>query len=232
MGKGRIRFEDKLGLFQENKTYYLLLLMTLVALIGIYPFVSTKGIGRLSLTLFLIVTMLTGALVLSNNRINQIISVFSGSLMVISGTLHDSFHPSVLLSTLSYLAGAIFFLHVSCVLIYDIFSYRKKVVVGLLYGAISVYLLIGISFAFSYSLVELVHPNSFRGTYGETGFTSTFSTMLYFSFITLTTLGYGDISPLSRQAIVLSYLEAIGGQMYLTILVPRLVGMYISRDNG
>ena len=231
MRKGRIRFEDRLGLFQENKTYYLLLLIALVSLIGIYPLMTTNGITRLPLTLFLITTMLTGALVLSNNRLNQVVSLFSGSLMLIAGTINDYLHPAESLVALSYLAGAIFFLHVSLVLIYDIFSYRKKVAAGLLYGAISVYLLIGISFAFSFSLIELIHPNSFRGAFEEAGFTSTFSSMLYFSFITLTTLGYGDISPLTRQAIVLSYLEAICGQMYLTILVPRLVGMYISRDS-
>ncbi len=231
MRKGRIRFEDRLGLFQENKTYYLLLLITLVALVGIYPLITTRGAGGFSLTLFLIVTLLTGALVLSNNRVNQAVSIFSGSLMVIAGILNDYLHPSELLVALSYLSGAIFFLHVSWVLIHDIFSYHKKVAAGLLYGAISVYLLIGIGFAFSFSLIELIHPDSFRGVIKETGFGSTFTSMLYFSFITLTTLGYGDISPLTRQALVLSYLEAIGGQMYLTILVPRLVGMYISRDS-
>ena len=228
--KGRgIHFEDKLGLFQENKAYYLFLLIALVALIGISPLFTPTGVGRFFLTLVLIVTLLTGVLVISRHRINRIISLVSGLLMVISATIHDFFHPLGLFSLIAYVAGIVFFLHVSLVLIYDIFSYRRKVVVGLLYGAISVYLLIGISFAFGYSLVEIIHPESFKGIFKELGLTSLFSSMLYFSFITLTTLGYGDITPLTRQAIVLSYLEAIGGQMYLTILVPRLVGMYLAQ---
>jgi len=123
----------------------------------------------------------------------------------------------------------VFFIHVSFVLLYDIFSCREKVVVGLLYGAISVYLLIGISFAFGFTLIELLQPDSFKGLPGGENHASQFSSLLYFSFVTITTLEYGDISPLTRQIAVLCYLEAIAGQMYLTILVPRLVGMYLSR---
>ena len=52
--------------------------------------------------------------------------------------------------------------------------------------------------------------------------------MVYFSFVTLTTLGYGDIAPLSQTARTLAWAEALLGQLYLTILVARLVGMHIS----
>ncbi len=229
MRKREILFEDRLGLFQENKAYYLFLLIALLALIGVFPLFAPRGVGSLFLSLVLIITLLTGAIVLSKHRINRILSAAAGSLMVTTFIIDNFFYPSDLLDQITYAAGVIFFLHVSVVLLYDIFSYREKVVIGLLYGAISVYLLIGISFAFGFSLVEITYPGSFKGAFEETGLTSKFSSMMYFSFITLTTLGYGDISPLSRQAVVLSYLEAIGGQMYLTILVPRLVGMYLSR---
>jgi len=226
-----IPFEDRLGLFQENKQYYLLLLVTLLLLIGVFPLFSLEGFAHLLLSWLLILTLLTGVLVLSEHRINRITSAVSGSVMVIAALIHDYFLPYPVLQALSSAAGMVFFIHVSFVLLYDIFSYREKVVAGLLYGAISVYLLIGISFTFGFTLIELLQPDSFKGLPGGENRASQFSSLLYFSFVTITTLGYGDISPLTRQTAVLCYLEAIAGQMYLTILVPRLVGMYISRDS-
>ena len=54
--------------------------------------------------------------------------------------------------------------------------------------------------------------------------------LFYFSFVTLTTLGYGDVTPLSEPARVLSLLEAIVGQMFLVIMIARLVGIQISQS--
>lgn len=55
-----------------------------------------------------------------------------------------------------------------------------------------------------------------------------FSDIIYFSFVTITTLGYGDIIPVSRMAKNLALLEAVWGQTYLTVLVARLVGLHLS----
>jgi Na+/H+-dicarboxylate symporter len=55
------------------------------------------------------------------------------------------------------------------------------------------------------------------------------TTALYFSFVTLTTLGYGDITPVSTAARMLATIQAVIGQMYLTVLVARFVGMHISQ---
>ena len=71
-------------------------------------------------------------------------------------------------------------------------------------------------------------PGSFTGSEGwaETGF----SHLNYFSFVTLTTLGYGDINPVSGPASAFAMLEAIIGQLFLVILVARLVGLQISHS--
>ena len=55
--------------------------------------------------------------------------------------------------------------------------------------------------------------------------------MVYFSFVTLTTLGYGDVHPKSEAARILAMLEAVLGQLYLVILVARMVGMYTAQEN-
>jgi hypothetical protein len=100
-----------------------------------------------------------------------------------------------------------------------------------LVGAVCVFLLLGIIWAFAYSLLELVAPDSFRGfTAGHgTGFDTGW---LYFSFVTLTTLGYGDITPVTATARTLAYMQAVTGQFYVAVLVAGLVSAYISRRQG
>lgn len=96
-----------------------------------------------------------------------------------------------------------------------------------LVGAICVYLLLGVIWALFYSLIDLAVPASFEGI-GEGTSKGLNSDWLYFSFVTLTTLGYGDITPLSATARSLAYMEAIAGQFYVAILVAGLVSAYIS----
>ena len=74
-------------------------------------------------------------------------------------------------------------------------------------------------------MVDFLVPGSFR--YGQDR-TLTGPEMIYYSFITLTTLGYGDIVPVSPSARSLATLEALTGQLYLTVLVARLVGLHIT----
>lgn len=100
-------------------------------------------------------------------------------------------------------------------------------------GSISVYMLIGVIFSAGYSILLLLKPDSF--TIAETLEISDPSLgphrlMLYFSFTTLTTVGYGDISPVSDLARSLANVEAILGQAYLTVLVARLVGKHLAKS--
>jgi hypothetical protein len=98
-------------------------------------------------------------------------------------------------------------------------------------GAICAYLLIGAVWADIYSLVETAMPGSFSSigaestaSVGAKSARNLAASFFYFSFVTLSTLGYGDITPLTRPARNLSALEAIVGQLFLAVLVARLVG--------
>ena len=96
-----------------------------------------------------------------------------------------------------------------------------------LVGAICVFLLLGVIWALGYSFLELLAPASFSGIEPGTG-EGWESDWIYFSFVTLTTLGYGDITPVSATARSLVYMQAIAGQFYIAVLVAGLVGAYIS----
>ena len=89
-------------------------------------------------------------------------------------------------------------------------------------AAVNVYLFFGLIWRDLYSLVSLLIP----GAYNSELLTQT--DFLYYSFVTLSTLGYGDVLPVSGPAKALAYIEAIIGQLYLTILVARLVGLHIA----
>jgi voltage-gated potassium channel Kch len=99
---------------------------------------------------------------------------------------------------------------------------------GLIAGAASVYLLMAFTFSVWYRFALAVNPGAFAGAVDvESGLHV--NSMLYFSFVTLTTVGYGDITPVGGGVRMLAIFEALAGQLYLTLLVARLVGIHISQ---
>ncbi|MGH7149085.1 MAG: potassium channel family protein [Planctomycetota bacterium] len=90
-------------------------------------------------------------------------------------------------------------------------------------AALDAYLLGGLVFGVLYWVLEQTWPGSFGGTSG-TGLD--LGSAIYFSFVTIATLGYGDLVPASEAARGLAILEAAGGQMYLAVLVARLVSLH------
>jgi len=106
---------------------------------------------------------------------------------------------------------------------------RGPITIQRIEGAIAVYLLLGFTWAHAYELVELWHPGAFAGAVGGTGSLP----LTYYSFVTLTTMGYGDIMPVHPLARALAVLEALTGQLYLTIMLARLVSLELqSRRDG
>jgi|SRR5271167_842961 len=93
-----------------------------------------------------------------------------------------------------------------------------------LQGAIAVYLLFGAGWAHAYHLTAMLHPGSFNAPPGDM---SSPLDWTYFSFVTLSTVGYGDITPALPIARVLAMGEALTGQLYLAVLIARLVAMEV-----
>ena len=102
-----------------------------------------------------------------------------------------------------------------------------------IWGAVCGYLLLGIIWSFLYSAVETFFPGSFRmpdvqGAVSATAL-SRDGIFNYYSFITLTTLGYGDVTPTTVLARTLAWMEAVTGQVYLAVLVAGLVGLKVTQ---
>ena len=95
-------------------------------------------------------------------------------------------------------------------------------------GAVTLYLLFGVLWAIAYAVIEQVSRGSFVGL-SEPVVHGWSSDWLYFSFVTMTTLGYGDITPVSATARTLAYLQAVFGLFYIAILVAGLVSAYMTK---
>lgn len=216
---------------EQPRHVYLYLLLTQVAYIVFYPIIGDALRLAILLEIFLLAALMGGVLSSLANRRGLLVTSVLALLFLLTrwaGILLDI----VNLIPVSALFATAFFGYVTVVLIRHIFLESERVDADLIYGAISVYLLIGVTFGFAYVCLNALAPGSFSGIDAEFAKPQeVVRDFNYFSFVTLTTLGYGDITPQSHQAGVLAYLEAIVGQVYLTVLVARLVGMYIAQKS-
>jgi voltage-gated potassium channel len=105
---------------------------------------------------------------------------------------------------------------------------RQRPVGDRIIGAICVYVLIGLAWAKMYEALDGIAPGSFRFPADTAWATPGLLRYSYFSFVTLATLGYGDVSPVTVMAGTLAWLEAITGQLYVAITVARLVALSIA----
>ena len=106
-----------------------------------------------------------------------------------------------------------------------------KVDSNLLFGTMCVYLLMGLIWALLYRLIFHSVPGAFNGmsnVHGE----ATMDSFLYYSFVTLASLRYGDITPLAPMARTLAYMEVIAGQLYIAILLAGLVSIFLKDRNS
>jgi hypothetical protein len=155
--------------------------------------------------------------------------------------------PALALDVLHAVVGQEVLLGVShvfavCFLAYTIFDIlrflfaRERVTYNTICAAMCAYLLIGVLWANVYSLIEIIEPASFTFAPEEDGEETRMRFggrqsfyPVYFSFVTLSTLGYGDIVPAGSAARIFAAMEAITGQLYLAVLIAALVGRYISQ---
>jgi hypothetical protein len=124
----------------------------------------------------------------------------------------------------------VFVLLSGCIAVVLAYIFRsQRVTLDVILGAVTVYLLIALLFATIYNVALQLDPQSFRfPEWIKPGSVEVLRTeMLYFSLVTLATLGYGDILPTSPFTQMLAVLEAVIGQFFMAVLVAWLVGMFI-----
>jgi len=202
---------------------FTVLLISLLGLALLEPIVASLGLvgAKLLLNIFLTIILFSSVNAVSQNKPLLIITLCLG-IPAFGSRWIVHFLGSSLAVLLTIQATTVIFLFI---LAGTILSYALKhgAVTGeKISASVCVYFILGILWAFLYSLTFHLQPGSFQLE------SPRLSDFVYYSFITLSTLGYGDIIPLLPPARALSYVEAITGQLYLAVLVARLVGLHIA----
>ena len=108
---------------------------------------------------------------------------------------------------------------------------QKRVTTDLISGAICIYMLAGLVWADSYSLCEIFNQGSFSGIDLDQNMFKIKGALNYFSYVTMLTVGYGDILPVSLMARALVILQGLFGQMYLAVFIAGILGIFLSQKN-
>ena len=199
--------------------------------------VSSVAIGQNDLRKVLDGVAFTALLVLAIRIVGPRLRIVTVALVVPTLLAHWIQHLSD--SSIHRIVGlglaTVFLAFLTLVIMFAVFR-DESVTFDTIVGAVCAYLLIGVTWGAAYALLVVVSPDSLSVSpalahasgWGES--ISAFTPVLqYYSFTTLATLGYGDVSPLSPGARALSVMEGLTGQLYLAVLVARLVGIHTAR---
>lgn len=195
------------------------------------PFLEGGGFRLVLLNCLTSLIVLSGIIAVSEKRKTVIIGVSLGTPWFILSWIEILTAPLPLILSLISNSFLILFLIFTAFIILKFILESKEVSGDILYGAISTYFIIGGFWSMIYAVLETVQPGSFiiSSTHNLDGAVN-WSNFVYYSYTTLTTLGYGDVVPVTSLARSFAVLEAIMGVMYLAIIISRLVGLFIARS--
>jgi hypothetical protein len=211
--------------FRRFSTVQLLIALGLLFLS--FPFVEEVKGGDVIVSVLLSLVLISGVIAVANRGLTLVVALL---LMVpaIAGRWINHFRPDLVPPPVFLIAGLVLVAFVMVNLLSFVLR-APSVNTEVLCASISAYLMLGLIFTMAYWLVDQLTPggafsfNTKAGKQSMNGFNA-----FYFSFITLSTVGYGDITPLSRIARWLAALEAMTGLLYMTVLIARLVSLYSS----
>jgi hypothetical protein len=204
---------------------FVFLLISILLLFVVRPLLEGHiGIGLL-LEIFFSFILFSGIYAVSQKRYHFVIAlVIAIPSLVLLWSRHLLESPSLILAKDSLMI--LFYGYTMMIILSHIFR-EKEVTADLIMGAVCVYFFLGLMWGSVFSVLESMQPGSFQIGQGQTADITNF---VYYSFVTQTTLGYGDITPITSPARSLSLLEAVIGQLYLAVLIARLVGVHIAQS--
>lgn len=206
----------------KGRAFYVLVLI--ITLNMIYPITSSGNV--LSLLIFQVLyagLFAVGIMITSDNRRQVTWSVSLAGLWLFFAIFYALYPGNFWWSMITYFILGLFHASITWVLFRYIFT-ANAVTADVIYGAVAVYFLLSFFFVPIYGMLEIASPGSFIDN--GTGKPVQWQQLVYYSLITLSTAGYGDISPVSPWARMLAGLEATAGVMYVAILMARLVSLY------
>jgi hypothetical protein len=209
-----------LGLVFTQRCFYLFAVLLIFD--TVLPFVEPGPQGRFIVALFDCLVVVCAVAAVGRTVLSFIIVLllaFSALIFLWLRLEHDD--PSHLARALAFSAA----LDLVTIVYLLAYVFRPEVMTGdKLFGAAAAYLMLGSLWAALYALTDYFYPGSFAGIGDEQH--SELSDFLYFSYTVLTSTGFGDIVPKTRQARAICNLEQLAGGLYVAILIARLAGVY------
>jgi len=201
------------------------LLIALAVLLISAPFIEELEAGHLILALLFSLVLLAAVVAVADRKRTLVIAIVL-ALPAITARWINNFWPDVVHPAVFLVCALLLLAFVIGHLLHFIL-HAPVVTVEVLCASIATYLMLGLMWTVAYWLADQLTPggafsfNTNRGAQSMNGFTG-----FYFSFITLSTVGYGDITPVSRAARWLAAMEAMTGLLYVAVLIARLVSVY------
>jgi hypothetical protein len=200
---------------------YLHLLIALVVMLVAYPYAG--GGGALGIAAVLI--PIASVFALATQRRHLAIPGALG-IVTLAGIIQDVTRAEVLPLLAVGGSALLLFAYTTIFVLWRVLR-SERVTGDTLCGAIAVYLMIGLTWSLGYVLLEYLQPGSYQLAASATR-RATGKDLLYFSYVTLATLGYGDVVPVTDGARSLAVLEGLCGTIYMAILVARLIGLHLA----
>jgi len=201
------------------------LLVALVLLFFTAPFVEGFKNGDIVEGMLMTLVLVLSVLAVGGNR-RTLIAATLLVMPAVVGKWGNRLRPDLVPAEVFLIAQLVFLVFVVALLLRFILR-APRVNSEVLCAGISGYLILGLLWIVAYMLVARLVPNAFAFNVGPAAHQSMDGfTAFYFSFATLTTIGYGDISPVANAARMLAVMEAVTGMFYITVLISRLVALY------
>jgi voltage-gated potassium channel Kch len=198
------------------------LLIAIVALFVFYPFIENLRSAGLIESILLTIVLISAIVTISAEKSVLVIAIIL-AVPTLVGRWINYGHPHSLSAEIYLISAIVFVVFIIANLMRYILT-APEITVEVICESLCVYLLLALAWTFAYWLVAEIVPDAFafnasiKGTMTIKGFDG-----LYFSIVTLSTLGYGDISPVAKAARMLAGMEALCGPLYMAVLIARLV---------
>ena len=215
----------------------LALLLVAAPLVRVFRPEAPSRIADLVIPLLFDVVLLSAVLAVSRTRTTRTFALVLAAPTVILQVL-PTWVASEGLTITGHLLGMLFLGYVIVLILKFLFA-GHRVTSDMICASLCVYLLLGVLYALAYSVLYSLDPESFIFAFAEDDKTEVIQfggeqtlIPIYYSFVTMSTLGYGDIVPTSSLTRMCAALQAVLGQLYLAVLVARLVGLHISHSTA
>lgn len=212
----------------RSKFFYLLSLLILYSLCT--SIFSTNTIYSAYLGILFSLLILLCIFIITHDRYLTISIVILGVMSLASHWIIHIIHPDYYVHVFFYTTSILFLILITYIVLSSI-MHHQQITTNSLLGAICGYFLIGYVWSNIYLLIATINPEAFSQHIIGPSIHVSVQHAFYFSFTTMTTLGYGDILPISNIARTCSWLEALTGQIYLAVWISQLVGLRIKESS-